>query len=185
MRMRKLAIVVCALFGVAGVARAGPVQATLCPEGPAAQSFGLAKIAGDPKVYLKNCPPGEAGCAEPPHTPYVIPGDQVIVGARAGNAVCVAKPNRTGATAGWVTEYQVQLAATPPAPAAAWAGHWVLAGGNTIDLKAQGGALAVSGAACWPACNSSGKAARVPNVGELDGKATPAGGHLRLGCQQV
>jgi hypothetical protein len=180
--MRRLAIVVCAaaVLGAAGAARAGPAPTTLCAEGPAATSFGLARITGAPKVYLKHCPPGAAGCAEPPHAPYVVAGDMVIVGPRAGDAVCVAKPNRQGATAGWVTEHQVQPQPTPPAPLAAWAGHWTLAGGNTIDLKAQGGALAVSGAACWPACNGSGKG-RVPNVGELDGKATPAGGRLRIG----
>jgi hypothetical protein len=185
MRMRKLAIVVCGLagaaFGAASVVRAGPVQATLCSEGPAAQSFGLARIVGDPKVYLKTCPPGEAGCTEPPHTPYVIPGDVVIVGARIGNVVCVAKPNRQGASAGWVTEYQVQLEPTPPAPLAAWVGHWTLPGGASIDLRAAGGALAVSGAACWPACNTSGKLKYGPNVGDLDGKAAPANGHLRIG----
>ena len=105
--MRRLMIMVCAAMGVAGVARAGPVAATLCSNGPAAQSFGLAKIVGAPKVYLKNCPPGAADCTELPKTPYVIPGDEVIVGGRAGNAVCVAKPNRLGDTAGWATEYQV------------------------------------------------------------------------------
>jgi hypothetical protein len=186
MRMR-LAMVVCAvaLLGVGGAtgdARAAPIQATLCAEGPAATGFGLAKIVGAAKVPLKTCPPGAAACTEPAHTPYVIPGDAVIVGARAGNAVCVAKPNRQGATAGWVTEHQVALQPTPPAPLSAWVGHWMLAGGDTIDLKARGSALVVGGAACWPACNASGKAARVPNVGELDGKATPAGGHLRLGA---
>ena len=181
--MRRLAIVVCAAaaMGAAGAARAGPVQATLCSEGPTATSFGLARIVGAPKVYLKNCAPGAAGCTEPAHAPYVIAGDMVIVGARAGDAVCVAKPNRQGASAGWVTEYQVQLQPTPPAPLAAWVGHWALAGGNAIDLKAQGAGLVVSGAACWPACNASGKG-RVPNVGELDGKAAPAGNHLRIGA---
>src|SRR6185312_9742438 len=158
-RMRQLAIVLpaVAIVAAAGAARAGPVQATLCTEGPAATSFGLAKIAGAPKVYLKTCPPGEAGCTEPPRAPYVIPGDQVIVGARAGDAVCVAKPNRLGASAGWVTEHQVQLQPTPAAPPSAWAGHWTLPGGNTIDLKPQGGALVASGVACWPACNTSGR----------------------------
>ncbi|HEX3407119.1 MAG TPA: hypothetical protein VHS81_07765 [Caulobacteraceae bacterium] len=180
--MRRLAIVVSAVavLGAAGVARAAPVRATLCSEGPAATSFGLAKIVGAPKVPLKTCPPGAAACTELPHTPYVVAGDQVIVGARAGAVVCVAKPNRQGDTAGWVADQQVQLQPTPPAPPAAWVGHWVLPGGDTIDLKAQGAALLVSGAACWPACNASGKG-RVPNVGDLEGKATPAKGRLRIG----
>jgi hypothetical protein len=180
--MRRLAIVVwaAALLGAAGAARAAPVRVTLCAEGPETTSFGLAKITGASKVYLKHCPPGAAGCTEPAHAPYVVPGDTVIVGARAGDAVCVAKPNRQGATAGWVTEYQVQPQPTPPASPAAWVGHWALPGGNSIDLKLQGGALAVSGAACWPACNASGKG-RVPNVGELEGKGAPSGNPLRIG----
>jgi hypothetical protein len=180
--MRRLAMVVSAVaaLGAAGAARAAPVRATLCTEGPAATGFGLARIVGEPKVALKTCPPGQAGCAEPPHTPYVIPGDQVIVGARAGDAVCVAKPNRQGAAAGWIAGGQVQLEPTPPAPLAAWAGHWTLPGGDAVDLKAQGHVLVVSGAACWPGCNASGKS-RVPNVGDLDGKATPTNGHLRIG----
>jgi hypothetical protein len=180
--MRRLAVVVvCAGLGVVVSARAAPVQTTLCSEGPAATSFGLAKIVGGPRVPLKTCPPDESGCAEPPHTPYVIAGDRVITGARAGNVVCVAKTGRQGASAGWVTEYQVEPLPTPPAPLGAWVGHWVLPGGDSIDLRARGGQLVVSGAACWPACNMSGRS-RVPNVGELDGKATPADGHLRIGA---
>ena len=101
--MRWLAVIVVGAFGIAGAARAAPVQTNLCSEGPAATSFGLAKIVGAPKVYLKTCTPGEAGCTEPAKPPYVIPGDVVIVGARSGDAVCVAKPNRLGDSAGWVT----------------------------------------------------------------------------------
>ncbi|HWF78385.1 MAG TPA: hypothetical protein VN694_14560 [Caulobacteraceae bacterium] len=182
--MRQLAISVgaaaCAVLGQAGAARAGPVEASLCTFGPSATSIGLAKVVGAPKVFLKNCPPGDAGCTEPGHTPYVIPGDTVVVGARAGNAVCVAMPNRQGDTAGWVAGSQVQPLPTPPAPPAAWVGHWTQYGGDSIDLTLKGGALVVSGAACWPACNASGKG-RVPNVGDLDGKATPAGNRLRIG----
>lgn len=177
--MRRLMIIVCAALGVAGAARAGPVAATLCSNGPAAQSFGLAKIVGAPKVYLKNCPPGAADCTELPKTPYVIPGDEVIVGGRAGNAVCVAKPNRLGDTAGWVTEYQVELETAPPAPVSAWVGHWVQPGGDTIDLKSKGAGLAVSGNACWPSC--TGKTTYGPHVGDLEGAATPAGGRLAIG----
>jgi hypothetical protein len=184
--MRQLAIGVCATacaglsLGAAGAARAGPVQASLCTYGPAATSIGLAKAAGAPKVYLKNCPPGETGCTEPGRSPYVIPGDTVIVGARAGDAVCVAMPNRQGDTTGWALAAQLQPLPTPPAPPAAWVGHWTQYGGDSIDLTLKGGALVVSGAACWPACNASGKG-RVPNVGDLDGKAAPAGNHLRIG----
>ena len=181
--MRQLAIVALATAAAsaAGAARAGPAQATLCSEGPAAASFGLATIVGAPKVRLNTCPPGAAGCAEPPHAPYVIPGDLVIVGARAGNAVCVAKPNRQGDSAGWVTEYQVQPQPTPPASPSTWVGHWTLPGGDSIDLKAQGAALVASGAACWPACNTSGKLKYGPNVGDLDGKGTPQDGRLSIG----
>ena len=180
--MRRLMVLVCAILGVASAARGGPVQATLCANGPAASSFGLAKIVGAPKVYLKSCPPGDAGCAEPLKPPYVIPGDEVIVGARAGNAVCIAKPNRLGDTAGWVTEYDVELLPAPPAPVSAWVGHWRQAGGDTIDLALKGGALAVSGAACWPSCDTPpGKLPYGPNVGELAGDATPAGGQLAIG----
>jgi hypothetical protein len=182
--MRQLAILVgaaaCARLGLAGAARAGPVEASLCTFGPSATSIGLAKVVGAPKVFLKNCPPGDAGCTEPGHAPYVIPGDTVIVGARTGAAVCVAMPNRQGDSAGWVAAAQVQPLPTPPAPPAAWVGHWTRFGGDSIDLTPKGGALVVSGAACWPACNASGRG-RVPNVGDLDGKAAPVGNRLRIG----
>jgi hypothetical protein len=80
-----------------------------------------------------------------------------------------------------VTEYQIELEPTPPAPPSAWVGHWRLAGGDTIDLTLKGRALVVSGVACWPACNTSGKASQVPNVGDLDDKGTPADGRLKIG----
>jgi len=179
--MRWLAVVVCAAVGVAGAARAAPVQTTLCSEGPAATNFGLAKIVGAPKVYLKTCTPGEAGCTEPAKPPYVIPGDQVIVGARSGDAVCVAKPNRLGVAAGWVTEYQVELQPSPPASTSAWVGHWMEAGGDAIDLTLKADALVVSGTACWPACNTSGKLKYGPNVGEIDAKGVPANRRLSVG----
>jgi hypothetical protein len=177
-----LTVVVCAVLGLTGAARASPVEATLCSNGPAASGFGMAKIVGAPKVYLRNCPPGASDCAEPARTPYVIPGDEVIVGARSGAAVCVAKPNRLGETAGWVTERQIEPLPTPPARAPAWVGHWVEAGGDTIDLKLRGAALAVSGSACWPACDTPpGKLTYGPNVGDLEGAATPADGRVAIG----
>jgi hypothetical protein len=181
--MWRLATIVCVgVLGVAGAAWAGPVAATLCSEGPAASGFGLAKIVGAPRVYLHTCTPGEAGCTEPPKTPYVIPGDEVIVGARSGDAICVAKPSRLGDTAGWVTEYQIALEPTPPAPASAWVGHWRQAGGDAIDLKLRAGVLAVSGAACWPACDTPpGKQTYGPHVGDLDGSGTPSNGRLAIG----
>ena len=184
--MRRLAVAICLGLGLglglgAGVARAGPIDTTLCPGGPEATSFGLAKIVGGPKVYLTICPVGIV-CAAQAHIPYVIPGDVVIVGPRLADGVCVAKPNREGDTAGWVTERQIEPLPVPAASRWAWVGHWEEGGGDTIDLKAKGAGLVVDGQACWPGCETPpDQQTGGPNVGNLDGEATPRGGRLKLG----
>jgi hypothetical protein len=100
---------------------------------------------------------------------YVIAGDTVLVGGTSTDWACAAFVGARGAVTGWIAKRQLALNPTNPNPSlAAWGGEWK-SGRNSLSIQAQsGGSISVDGLALW----GDGPA---PNVGEVQGAATPAG----------
>lgn len=100
---------------------------------------------------------------------YVIAGDTVLVGGTSTDWACAAFVGARGAVTGWIAKRQFALNPTNPNPSlAAWGGEWK-SGRNSLSIQAQsGGSISVDGLALW----GDGPA---PNVGEVQGAATPAG----------
>jgi hypothetical protein len=177
--MRSWFVALCALFGLAAGAHADPIDRSICHEEPAsAADFGLARVGGAPRLYLRWCPPGASDCQEMQKTPYVIPGDTVIVGAHAGAAACAVMPNRHQWSAGWADADKLTPLPLAPVSLTDWTGRWTMPGGDEVDLKLKDGKLAISGAACWPSCDGSSRLKYGPNVGELEDAVAPVGNHL-------
>ena len=145
-----------------------------------AADFGLAKVTGAPRTYLNDCVENAPGCGDEQRRPYVVPGDVVITGKVSGAHVCVLMPNRVGGSAGWVRTAEISpLPRAAPAPAD-WVGTWA-EGDDSIRLTLRGTTLVVHGEACWPSCHPSlAERPGGPNIGELDGAATPAGDTLAI-----
>ncbi len=173
----------CSLPGLAHAA-----DAVLCRDGafPTQDAtFGLAKVVGAPRIYLRSdlppCPDDGTACRG--HA-YVVPGDTVLTGTSNGPYVCAFFPSRNGGSAGYVR--QDELASQPVAttvPMAAWTGEW-WNGDDSIALSDNGTGLAASGHAYWPSANPSLKAwPGGPHVGELSGAAAPQGNSIVFGSQ--
>src|SRR3954452_7724575 len=102
--MRLPSIAIALLCGFSSHTRAA--DPVLCRNGSfAAQeaTFGLAKVTGAPRTYLRSdmppCPDDSAGCRG---QAYVVPGDTVLTGAASGQYVCAFFPARTGGSTGYI-----------------------------------------------------------------------------------
>jgi len=167
--------VCCAVPGVAHAADTEQCRNGNFPEQAAA--FGLAKVVGTPRSYLRSdmspCPDDSAACRG---RAYVVPGDIVLTGAASGSYVCALFPDSNGGSAGYVRRDEIvpQPVATDP-PLAAWTGKWRNFD-NSIALRVDGNALTASGSAYWPSANPSPRLRPGgPNLGDMGGTATPKG----------
>jgi hypothetical protein len=140
-------------------------------------AFGLAKVVGAPRTYLRAdtppCPNDSAACRG---RTYVVPGNIVLTGMTKDAYVCTFFPGIPGGSAGYVRHDELAPYPLPASlPLAAWNGTW-RDGDNTIVLRADGGRLSASGEAYWPSANPSPKERPGgPNLGDLSGTATPDG----------
>jgi hypothetical protein len=170
-----LLAVCCALPGMAHAA-----DTELCRNGSfpeQAVSFGLAKVVGAPRIYLRSdmppCPDDSTACRG---RAYVVPGNRVLTGPTSGSYVCALFPDGNGGSAGYVRRDEIApqpVAADPPL--AAWAGKWRNFD-NSIALRVDGNALTASGSAYWPSANPSPRTRPGgPNLGNMGGTATPKG----------
>lgn len=140
-------------------------------------AFGLAKVVGTPRTWLRSdvppCPDDSIACRG---RAYVVPGNTMVTGTTSGSYVCAFFPNRNGGSAGYVRQDEIApqpVAANPPL--ATWAGKWRNFD-NSIALRVYGDALTASGSAYWPSANPSPRLRPGgPNLGDMDGTATPKG----------
>ena len=180
--MRSLTIATLLLLAAAGAARSEDLD---CRNGsfPATQqSFGLAKTAGPGKLYFlgdsDGCPNDGPACRQ---RTYVLPGDTLVTGRGHGAYVCAFFPNKVGGTAGWVRRDRLTALPTATPPLEAWFGHWAY-GDNDIQLSKRGKALHVDGEAYWPSANPTPEERPGgPNIGALEGLATPQAGRIQVG----
>ena len=156
-------------------------ETSMCRNGLFADSdatFGLAKITGAPRTYLRldtgNCPDQSEACRG---YGYVVPGDIVITADSVGDYTCVYFPNKVGGSAGYVRRDEMSALPAPKAPGVAdWKGRWK-DGDNTIDLKPAGKNLYGKGEAYWPSANPDPKERPGgPHTGSFEGVATPGSG---------
>ncbi len=142
-------------------------------------AFGLAKVVGAPRTYLRSdtapCPGETAACLG---RVYVVPGDTVLTGAANGAYVCAFFPGKGGGSAGYVRPDEIAAQPVPAAPPLAWAGEW-RDGDDSITLRANGTRLVAKGDAFWPSANPSLKERPGgPNLGEMSGTAEPKDNHV-------
>ena len=128
-----LVVLCCGTSGHAIAAGAEPCRNGSFPE--QAVAFGMAKVIGPPRVWLRSdippCPDDSAACRG--HS-YVVPGDIVLTGTLSGPYVCVLFPNRQGGSAGYVRQAEIAPKSLPATiPFGAWVGTW-RDGDNSISL---------------------------------------------------
>ncbi len=137
---------------------------------------GLARVTGAPRTYFRNesssCPNDSDACRS---QAYVVPGDTVLTGMTRGEFVCVQYLGERSHRIGYVRQNEIapqQIDRSPPL--SAWAGAWHSGGGaeggDVIELRPQGTALAISGNATWDSGNPGGV-----NLGVVEGTVTPQG----------
>jgi hypothetical protein len=181
------------LVGAACIAVTSPALAAAAADCNSAISLapgaplGLAKIVGPaPRAFFiksasdaKGCPSEAAACRS---RSYVVPGNEVFVGASTGGFVCASFVSSKGLeTAGWLPAAAVTGL---PAPAHArsddWLGTWQ---GNveqkiTIRPGKAKGKLAIAGDATFGATDPERVKRGGVNVGELAAEAAPRDGAL-------
>lgn len=100
---------------------------------------------------------------------YVVAGDTVLIGSTSTDWACTAFVGTKGTVFGWLAKRQLTLAATDLNPSlSAWAGKWRSNRNSLTILPQTNGSISVDGLALW----GNGPA---PNIGEVQGAATPAG----------
>jgi hypothetical protein len=138
-------------------------------------TFSLAKVTGNDKLHflddMSGCPAkGGKACEQPA---YVLPGDTLLVSKHQGSFLCAFYPNKGGGSAGWVPQERLQEIAFSKQPMLSqWAGTWK-DGDNMIRIEIHGAALRASGEAYWPSKRPSAQFPGGPNLGEMEGIATP------------
>lgn len=129
--------------------------------------------SGNRLVFYRFAACDQAACRE--HA-YVVPGDRVVVFARAGTRSCVAFA-RTRETTGWVDSDRLQRdeAASHP-PLSAWKGDWHDGDDHIHFDPAAEGRLRIDADAYYPSKHPGPNApANWPHFGEMAGLATVSG----------
>jgi hypothetical protein len=132
-----------------------------------------------PSKHGPSCPSAEAACKL---KAYLVPGDEVLVGAADGPYVCASfKSDAFVQTTGWLPRAALQL--TPPeAPSVRqWDGKWRADADTEIVVKSHGNEVMVSGTASWGGSDPERVKSGAVHTGEIDGKGKPQGHILAIG----
>ena len=145
-------------------------------------TFRIAVVSGKPsdRIYFyndyeDNCPQAESCRAKT----YVVPGDKVVMSRYFGDFACVwFTPVKGSPTIGWIKSRSLKLSEEPQfAPAlSAWLGEWRYAESVIrFTNNKLAGFLNVTGDALWRGTGDN------VHVGEIDDRASPERGVLRIG----
>ena len=145
------------------------------------REYRLARITGKKgeRVYFygderEDCPAGRDCRLKS----YVIPGDEVIVSRTFGAYACGwFQPAKGSETVGWIKSESLEMLEPKPDPAEnEWLGEWRFYDNSIVIAKSRAaGLLEVTGEAFWKGLGDN------VHVGELDHRAKPSGGILKLG----
>jgi hypothetical protein len=155
----------------------------------------LPEISANPNLTVGHIPSGaaqvhfvkdglmEPGC--PNQTPactdkaYLVPGDRVILSARADAFVCATYLNaRGGVRTGWLPANAVAYDEAKPLALSDWLGKWSMVEAEITMKAGKTGALLIEGNATWGAQDPARVKRGGVNVGMIAGEVTPAGERL-------
>lgn len=122
----------------------------------------LAKVIADRASFTS-----EAITAKSGTRPYVVRGDDVVIGTARNGYVPAEYLDGTGS--GCLPAASLQVISSPPPSPSDWAGEWSGPGDATISLKIQGNRIVATGTATW-----SGGPMTI-NDGSIEGVGTPRG----------
>jgi hypothetical protein len=122
------------------------------------------------------CPSLAQACAE---RAYLVPGDRVIISARADVFVCASYINaKNGDWSGWLPADAVADDNTEPAALADWIGKWSREEAGITVKAGKAGALRIEGEATFGAQDPARVKRGAVNSGEIDADVKPSGNRL-------
>jgi hypothetical protein len=124
------------------------------------------------------CPSAESACRR---KAYLVPGDEVLMGAADGPYVCALfKSQRATETTGWLPRTALEVVPPEPAPARQWDGKWQRDREAQIVIRSRHDDVQVSGNAIWGSHDLQRVSRGAIHVGVLNGKGRPRGQTLAL-----
>jgi hypothetical protein len=179
--LRALLVPTILLACLAGAAHAGPADCEL-------NTFALARVVSkEPRVNfvaghserIPACPSAESACRL---KAYLVPGDEVLMGAADGAYVCALfKSPRAIETTGRLPRTALELVPPQPAPAREWEGKWQRDRDTQVVIKSHAEEVAVSGNAIWGGHDRERVRRGAIRTGVLNGKGRPRGQTLAIG----
>lgn len=125
------------------------------------------------------CPSAARACQQ---NAYVVPGDEVLVGATDGRYVCALfKSQQAIETTGWLPRTALEVVSPRAAPARQWDGTWRRDRDAQIVLKSHDDDVAAAGDATWGGHDPQRVRRGGVHVGVLNGKGRPRGQTLAIG----
>ena len=127
----------------------------------------------------KACPAAGVACTT---RAYLVPNDEVFIGATFGDFVCATKLGAKGrATSGWLPKASVTAKTAAPVALADWLGTWT-APEQTIVIKRgrKAGAVALDANATFGALDPERVKRGAVNMGDFKAERAPEGGFLEF-----
>jgi hypothetical protein len=135
-------------------------------------------IAGPGKL-TPQCPSAQSTCKL---KAFLVPGDEVLIGAANGPYVCATFKSKPGIqTSGWLPSAALEMIAPEGALARSWQGKWQADQDREIVVTSNGDEVSVSGTAVWGSHDPERVKRGGVHTGELEGKSRPRAQTLAIG----